>query len=176
VGLGLRFLWIGRWAEQKGVAPLVRFILQRSAERPHDSFTIAGAGSEAAAALPADLQARGIVRIVPHFQRSELAALLGGHDAGLFTSEAEGWGLSLNEMLESGLPVFAREVGGVRDLRPYFPRTLLPFPPPLDFDPTSCRETDLDPYYRIFSWESIAERYEREVLSRLATARGSAER
>lgn len=41
-----------------------------------------------------------------------------GYDAGLFTSEAEGWGLSLNEMLESDMPVFATEVGGVRDLRP----------------------------------------------------------
>lgn len=174
-GPGLRFLWIGRWAAQKGTERLVRFVLERAAARPQDSFTIAGAGSEAAAALPADLQARGTLRIVPHFRRAELAALLSSHDAGLFTSEAEGWGLSLNEMLEAGLPVFAREVGGVRDLRPYFPRTLLPFPPPLDFDPAPCREADLERYYQVFTWEAIAERYEREVLHRLRPAVGSGE-
>ena len=70
-------------------------------------------------------------------------------------------------MLESGLPVFATEAGGVRDLRPFFPRTLLPFPPPLDPDLSACREADLDGYYRCFTWEQIAARYEAEVLHRL---------
>jgi len=169
-GPGLRFLWIGRWATHKGTARLVRFLLQRTAARPQDSFTIAGAGSAVHESLPARLRGHGRIRIVPHFSRAELTGLLSSHDVGLFTSEAEGWGLSLNEMLESGMPVFATEVGGVRDLKPYFPETLLPFPPPLDFDPPACREASLDGYYEHFTWEVIAERYEAEVLHRLAAA------
>ncbi|HSK77240.1 MAG TPA: glycosyltransferase family 4 protein, partial [Thermoanaerobaculia bacterium] len=166
-GPGLRFLWIGRWAPHKGTSRLVRFLAERTAARPEDSFTLAGCGPGARESLPAGLLAGGRVRIVPSFPRSELSALLRGHDAGLFTSSVEGWGLSLNEMLESGLPVFATEAGGVRDLRPFFPRTLLPFPPPLDPDLSACREADLDGYYRCFTWEQIAARYEAEVLHRL---------
>ncbi len=162
---GLRFLWIGRWARHKGTARLVRFLVERTAARPQDSFTLAGTGSAVDKSLPAGLRDR--VRIVPSFPRTELPDLLGGHDAGLFTSTSEGWGLSLNEMLESGLPVFATAVGGVRDLRPYFPKTLLPFPPPLDVDLTGYRETDLHRYYQHFTWEAIAERYEDDVLHRL---------
>jgi glycosyltransferase involved in cell wall biosynthesis len=169
-GPGLRFLWIGRWATHKGTARLVRFLLQRTAARPRDSFTIAGAGAGVRESLPASLRDHDRVRIVPHFSRAELTGLLSSHDAGLFTSEAEGWGLSLNEMLEAGMPVFATAVGGVRDLKPYFPETLLPFPPPLDFDPPACREAGLDGYYRHFTWEAIAERYEADVLHRLTGA------
>jgi glycosyltransferase involved in cell wall biosynthesis len=166
-GPGLRFLWIGRWSGHKGTARLVRFLVRRAAARPRDSFTIAGAGPAAGESLPAELLAGGRVRIVPSFPRAELSALLSNHDAGLFTSVAEGWGLSLNEMLESGMPVFATATGGVRDLRPYFPKTLLPFPPPLDLDLAGYRETDLHRYYQHFTWEAIAERYEEEVLHRL---------
>ncbi|HKI02154.1 MAG TPA: glycosyltransferase family 4 protein [Thermoanaerobaculia bacterium] len=166
-GPGLRFLWIGRWATHKGTARLVHFLLQRKAARPQDSFTIAGAGTGVDKSLPAGLRGHGRIRIVPHFSRAELTGLLSSHDVGLFTSESEGWGLSLNEMLESGMPVFATEVGGVRDLRPYFPETLLPFPPPLDFDPPVCRADGLGGYYRHFTWEAIAERYEAEILYRL---------
>lgn len=167
-GSGIRFLWIGRWARHKGTDRLVRFLGQRAASHPRDSFTLAGTGSGGIAgidALPAGLRDR--VRVVPSFPRTGLAELLRSHDAGLFTSTAEGWGLSLNEMLESGLPVFATEAGGVRDLRPYFPDTLLPFPPPLDAALPSGRETDLSAYYRQFTWEAIAERYEADVLHRL---------
>lgn len=175
-GPGLRFLWIGRWAEHKGTARLVRFLVQRAAARPLDSFTIAGAGSAAGESLPAGLLAGGRVRLVPAFSRAELTDLLSRHDAGLFTSVAEGWGLTLNEMLESGMPVFATATGGARDLAPYFPRTLLPFPPPLDADLAGYRETDLHRYYQHFTWEAIAERYEKEVLHRLWPAGAPGER
>jgi glycosyltransferase involved in cell wall biosynthesis len=167
-GPGLRFLWIGRWTRHKGTDRLVRFLSERTAARPQDSFTLAGTGSVGTAgigSLPAGLRDR--VRVIPSFSRSELPGLLASHDAGLFTSTSEGWGLSLNEMLESGLPVFATEAGGVRDLRPYFPGTLLPFPPPLDAGPTKLCESGLDTYYRHFTWEAIAERYEVDVLHRL---------
>ncbi len=166
-GAGLRFLWIGRWTGHKGPERLLRFVAERASLRHGDTFTLAGVGAEAEDHLPAGLVSRGTLRVIPRFGRAELPGLLAEHDAGLFTSVAEGWGLTLNEMLESGLPVFATEAGGVRDLRSRFPQTLLPFPPPLDFDPSACREAGLEAYFRDFTWEAIAERYEREVLSRL---------
>jgi hypothetical protein len=139
------------------------------AARPEDSITIAGCGSQATRDCPADLLAGGQLRLVPSFPRADLPGLLAGHDAGLFTSVVEGWGLSLNEMLESGMTVFATLAGGVADLGPFFPMSLRPFPPPFDFVPAPPSE-DLEEsgYYRECSWAGIAARYEAEVLPRVA--------
>jgi glycosyltransferase involved in cell wall biosynthesis len=165
---GMRFLWIGRWVPQKGTRRLVRFLAERVAARPADTFTLAGCGDGAARDLPRDLLAAGRLRLLPSFPRRELSQLLAEHDAGLFTSPVEGWGLSLNEMLESGMPVFATRSGGVADLAPYFPRSLRPFPPPLDFAPPQPPE-DLaaNGYLQHFSWAGIAAGYEERVLARL---------
>lgn len=168
-GPGLRFLWMGRWVPQKGTRRLVSFIERRARERPEDRFTLAGCGTGAAKEVPAALVAGGRLALLPSFRREELPALLAGHDAGLFTSRVEGWGLSLNEMLESGMPVFASAAGGVEDLKPFFPRGLAPFPPPSEVT-WAAAEDDLAGrgYFDHFSWEAIARRYEREVLARLA--------
>jgi glycosyltransferase involved in cell wall biosynthesis len=170
-GAGLRFLWMGRWVAHKGIRRLVRFLADRAASHPQDSFTLAGCGGEALRDCPPDLVRDGRIRAVPSFTRRELPDILRGHDAGLFTSEVEGWGLSLNEMLESGLPVFATRAGGVPDLEPCFPRSLHPFPPPaaaagMDLSPD--RDLDATGYYDRFTWPRIAERYEATVLRRLA--------
>lgn len=166
-----RFLWIGRWEAHKGTEHLVDFLTRRRWQRPEDSTTIAGCGPDAKANLPPELIADGRVRILPSFSRAELGPLLASHDAGLFTSVAEGWGLSLNEMLESGLPVYATEAGGVADLRPYFPTALRPFPPPTEIETGPTDDPEAGGYYRIFHWERIAEQYERDLLS---GTRGSA--
>ncbi len=164
----VRFLWIGRWAAHKGTDRLVGFLARRLHESPGDSCTIAGCGSEAERRLPQDLLASGRIRVVPSFSRAELSGLLAGHDAGLFTSVAEGWGVTLNEMLESGMPVYATSAGGVVDLLPYFPHTLRTFPPPpgpLDLE--AIDDPDATGYYDRFTWDQIAERYERDVLGDL---------
>ena len=134
-GPGVRFLWIGRWSVQKGTPRLLRFLRERIAARPDDTFTLAGCGPAAEREIAAEWLRSGRVRLLPAFSRPELPALLAGHDAGLFTSDVEGWGLSLTEMLESGLTVFATEAGAVADLRPYFPASLQPFPPPAAIAP-----------------------------------------
>jgi glycosyltransferase involved in cell wall biosynthesis len=168
-GPGLRYLWIGRWVPQKGTGRLVRFLVERARERPADRFTLAGGGAAAEREVPSGLRAGDRVTLLPSFERGELPALLEAHDAGLFTSRVEGWGLSLNEMLESGMPVFATEAGAVSDLRPFFPQGLRPFPPPPEpsWEPA---EGDLPArgYDHHFTWEAIAARYEREVLAPLA--------
>jgi glycosyltransferase involved in cell wall biosynthesis len=168
-GDGTRFLWIGRWAAHKGIDLLLRFVEARAADVPDDVFTVAGCGAAAERDVPADLLRQGRLRIVPSFTRRELPALLAGHDAGLFTSIVEGWGLCLNEMLESGLTVYATPAGGVRDLEPFWGSRLRPFPPPAAA-PAAAPDTggageDLAAYLAHFSWPEIARRYAEEVLS-----------
>jgi glycosyltransferase involved in cell wall biosynthesis len=163
-GEGLRFLWIGRWAAHKGTGRLMRWIAERAAAAPDDTFTIAGCGPAAERDLrPEGLQS-GRVRLVPFFPRTQLPALLASHDAGVFTSTVEGWGLTLNEMLESGMPVFATRAGGVADLAPFFPQSLRPFPPPVRIEPWPLPEdVEANGYLARFDWAAIAESYEEAV-------------
>lgn len=163
--LGTRFLWIGRWAAHKGLETLRRFILERAATHPLDTFTLAGCGSNLESDVPVKLLRTGTIRVVPQFHRSELPALLAEHDAGLFTSAVEGWGISLNEMLESGLPVFATQAGGVVDLRPYFPGLLQPFPPPESVYQEDRATAPGREYFERFSWPAIAADYEAAVTA-----------
>jgi glycosyltransferase involved in cell wall biosynthesis len=164
---GLRFLWIGRWAEHKGIRRLVSWIAERAVTAPHDTFTLAGCGLAAERDLPPAWLRSGRVRLFPSFSRTELPPLLASHDAGVFTSAIEGWGLSLNEMLESGLPVFATETGGVADLRPFFPESLRPFPPPAraGIEPARLEDLEANGYFQRFSWPEIARRYEEATLA-----------
>jgi glycosyltransferase involved in cell wall biosynthesis len=162
-GPGVRFLWMGRWSAQKGVRRLLRFLRERLASHPHDTFTLAGCGPAAARDLPPDWLRSGRVRTLPAFARAELPALLAGHDAGLFTSPVEGWGLSLTEMLESGLTVFATEAGAVADLRPYFPASLRPFPPPAAVESAPLENLEENGYRARFSWPAIARSWEEQV-------------
>ena len=165
-GEGLRFLWIGRWAAHKGTRRLVRWIADRSAAAPHDTFTIAGCGPAAERDLRPEQLRSGRVRLVPSFPRDQLPALLASHDAGVFTSTVEGWGLSLNEMLEAGLPVFATRAGGVADLEPYFPQSLRPFPPPVRIEPwPRLEDLEANGYFARFDWATIARDYEEAALA-----------
>jgi glycosyltransferase involved in cell wall biosynthesis len=165
-GEGVRFLWIGRWAAHKGTGRLVRWIGERAAAAPGDTFTVAGCGPAAERDLPPEWLRSGRVRLVPAFRRTELPALLDSHDAGVFTSTVEGWGLSLNEMLESGMPVFASEAGAVADLRSFFPASLRPFPPPARIEPPAAREDlEANGYFARFNWDAIARSYEEAVLA-----------
>ncbi|WP_242072026.1 glycosyltransferase [Nostoc sp. FACHB-110] len=157
---GMRFLWIGRWAAHKGIKELVNFIIQRAASNPQDSFTIAGCGTAAEKDFPIDMIQSGRLKIIPSFERSQLSNLLANHDSGLFTSRVEGWGLVLNEMLESGMPVFATLAGGVLDLQPFFEDMLQPFPPQLQKTFSEIiNSNDMDGYYNTFTWEKTADDY-----------------
>jgi len=165
-GPGSRFLWIGRWSAQKGIHRLLRFLRERLESHPYDTFSLAGCGPAAARNLTPEWLRSGRVRIVPAFARAELAGLLAGHDAGLFTSTIEGWGLSLTEMLESGLTVFATEAGAVADLRPYFPLSLRTFPSPAQIETTPLEDLEENGYRARFSWPAIARSWEEQVFER----------
>ena len=167
----LRFLWIGRWVAHKGRRKLLDFITQWSTARPQDTFTIAGCGPDAQRDCPVELVRSGIISIVPSFERSELGGLLARHDAGLFTSGIEGWGLSVNEMLESGMPLFATETGGVLDLKEFFNEQLLPSPPgPEIVSRVTGNSLISANYLNEFSWERIAAKYLQSVSSKLPLA------
>lgn len=164
----VRFLWIGRWAFHKGTDILIKFIVKRAALSPQDTFTIAGCGTRAEKDLPPELLESGRLKTIPSFERSQLYSLLAAHDVGLFTSRVEGWGLVLNEMLESGLPVFATPVGGVPELQPFFKGMLRQFPPPLPFIPDFLTNSlALEDYYRTFNWEKTSETYALSILTHL---------
>jgi glycosyltransferase involved in cell wall biosynthesis len=154
---GKRFLWLGRWTAHKGTRLLGELLGEREKRSSQDSFTLAGTGADPGIGSPR-------CRVIPSYRRDELPSLLQDHDAGLFTSEVEGWGLSLNEMLESGLPVFATEAGGVADLKAYFPESLRPFPPPLQFEPPRLEDLESNGYRARFDWDAIATSYEEQVL------------
>ncbi|MEH2385331.1 MAG: glycosyltransferase family 4 protein [Nostoc sp.] len=166
---GIRFLWIGRWTAHKGIHELVDFIIQRAASHPEDTFTIAGCGTNAEKDFSPELIQSGRLKILPSFERNQLYSLLANHDAGLFTSKVEGWGLVLNEMLESGMPVFAKPAGGVTDLQEFF-KILMTFPPPpqLMLDIISSY-IDVDDYYRRYSWETIAENYITKIFKKITS-------
>jgi hypothetical protein len=172
-----RYLWVGRWTAHKGTARLMRFLAARLAAVPDEQFTLAGCGMAPRRALPAAWLESGRVRLVPSFTRTELPALLAGHDAGLFTSSLEGWGLSLNEMLEAGLTVFATAAGAVADLRPFFPAALRSFPPPASWSAGPPEDLAANGYRRRFSWPEIARSYEEQALAaglRAGTGAGAA--
>ncbi len=158
----IRFLWIGRWASHKGTNILLDFIIKWSVLRPQDKFTIAGCGIEAEKDCPPQLIESGHLKIIPSFERKELCSLLASHNVGLFTSKVEGWGLVLNEMLESGMLVFATLAGGVSDLQPFFKEMLQPFPPSLGSVSniiSRLTPTDIENYISTFRWKKIADDY-----------------
>lgn len=165
VNAAIRFVWIGRWSAHKGTARLLDFIKARAEQFPEDRFTIAGYGR-----LP-DHDARFLashpaVTLVPRFSRDELDELLANHDIGLFTSEVEGWGLVLNEMVEAGMTVYAVEAGGVPDLR-NFTNAIQAFPPPVSARfpviPSISPE-----YFRQCNWATIAMMYEQLFINPLS--------
>lgn len=164
----IRFLWIGRWSYHKGIDRLINFIEKRSREHPEDVFTIAGSGEGAIKDLPQALLSSGKLTVVPFFEHKELYRLLSVNDAGIFTSTVEGWGISLNEMLESGLTVFTTEAGGVSDLRPYFRNTLRPFSEAFDVNYSDLRTEEIkEEYYKNFNWSVLAKIYDALPLKRI---------
>jgi glycosyltransferase involved in cell wall biosynthesis len=157
---GDRYLWIGRWTAHKGTRTLVRIIRARLAASPGARFTIAGCGATKRRAVEQAVAHDPRVTIMPEYRRDELPRLLAEHDIGLFTSIAEGWGLSLQEMLESGMTVYAARAGAVIDLERYFSATLRPLHQ-LQTVPAPSAAVIEPPneYFEAFSWRSIARRY-----------------
>lgn len=159
-GPGLRWLWMGRWVAHKGADVCADFLRERLRQAPSDTVTIAGCGPGIDQRLPVEFVRSGRIRVIPAYGRSDLAALLAGSDVGLFTSRAEGWGLTLQEMLESGLPVYATMAGAVHDLKGEFPRQLRAFSRVLPAGDEACApDAPGEAYFLRFGWPAIAKAY-----------------
>lgn len=167
---GLRFLWIGRWHPQKGTDELLKFLRLRAESCPGDTFTIAGYGIGADLECPQDLIRSGRLSLISSFSREQLAEMLASHDVGLLTSRVEGWGLSLNEMLESGMVVFSTYVGGVQDLGTFFPNALRSFPPPIEIELCTEAEGNWLRYYTEVSMPAIARKYIQSISAELSVS------
>lgn len=155
-----KFLWIGRWSDHKGPDVLLRFAETFLADNPRSSLTVAGGGPESTCAVRELGLPENRLRTIEQFDRTDLPAMLEQHDVGLFTSHVEGWGLSLQEMLESGMPVFATRAGAVEDLAPWFKSQLQPFPPRTGVElPPPIDAQAFKRYSDRFSWKGIAARY-----------------
>lgn len=164
---GHRYLWLGRWAHHKGPQTLLSWASLQLRTRPQDSLTIAGYSTLTQRAKAPLETVSSQVRWIPKYSREQLPILLGSHDFGVFTSTVEGWGLSLNEMLESGLVVFATEAGGVGELRAFFPNQLRTFPP-RDLNERPLDDPSQTGYYRRWNWSAIASAYEQELQAAIA--------
>ncbi len=161
----IRFLWIGRWVRHKGIRELESFISSWLLNSPQDSFTIAGCGNCETSKSLLRLKKIEQVSIVPSFDRTTLLELLNSHNIGLFCSQVEGWGLCLNEMLESGMPVFATNTGGVSDLKRSLNERIFAFPPNAQsINEVTSQSTFDDTYYNYFSWDSIAKSYLEKIF------------
>ena len=155
----LRYLWIGRWVDHKGIGALTAFLSARLVQSENERFTVAGCGAVGERALTR-LGSHGRIHVVPSYTRSELPGLLAAHDAGLFTSRVEGWGLVLNEMVESGLPVYATRAGGIDELRSVLGSFVPAFPPPIDATlPAMPTEETFARYGARFCWDAVVDRY-----------------
>ncbi len=159
-------LWLGRWTTHKG-APTLRRLLRTDPRLKGRRLTLAGCGTLHRHTLPGRWVDSGRVEVIPDFTREELPELLARHDLGLFTSTVEGWGLSLSEMLESGITVYATHAGAVPDLQSYFPATLRELSGREPFAVAAPEDLETNGYLAFVSWPAIAERYEQEVLSRV---------
>jgi hypothetical protein len=156
-----RFLWIGRWVAHKGTHDLLSFAKVFLTASPAARLTIAGAGNDPRSVIERLGGSIGEqIEIVGQFERAELPDLLARHDAGLFTSRCEGWGISVQEMLESGLPVYGSPAGAVPELVRWFPSQLRSFPPrPDDRLPDADSEAAFADYAEDFQWPRIAQDY-----------------
>lgn len=163
-----RFLWLGRWAAHKGPDLLLEFVKSRLKKYPEDRFTIAGCGQDATEHFPAILVGDERVQILPAYKRQDLPEMLASHDVGLFTSRVEGWGLTLQEMLESGMPVYATDAGAVADLAREFPNLARNYPPKAgeQIGQPDPSELPLE-YLARFSWGTIATGYLERIHERL---------
>lgn len=111
-----RVLWIGQWAEFKGLDRLHEIVATVVAERPSTRFVLAGVKTDpdqVTASFPAHL--RGNLEVHALVERSAMVDLVATAHAGLVTSYFEGFGKMILEKLAGGLPTVASRVAASED-------------------------------------------------------------
>ena len=111
---------LGRVHEHKGVLDAIPLWCQVLKSRPESRLLVIGEGPHRAAmeSRCAEAGISGAVRFTGAVREAEKADLLSRCRVGLSLSREEGWGLSVNEFLGTGLPVVAMEVPVFRSVFP----------------------------------------------------------
>lgn len=107
-GTGRRFLFVGRYAEEKGLDVLMA-AYRRYRARVDEPWELDCAGTGRCAAL---LQNEEGVRDLGFKSPAELASVYVTHDAFVLPSRFEPWGLVLAEASGAGLPIICTDVCG----------------------------------------------------------------
>lgn len=116
-GQPIRIAQIGRYSPPKGVAfgsAALNNVLRR---HPSVRVTFAGTGAPPENVLGSfDPAVRDRVEVRPRYERSELPAILEGHQIKLFPTLQEGFGMALVEAMACGLAPVATMTGGPREI------------------------------------------------------------
>jgi glycosyltransferase involved in cell wall biosynthesis len=121
---GSRILFLGRFAEKKGIPYLLRAMPTILRERPEATLSLVGFGPEEGA-IRAEIEALGLgerCRLHGKANRSEAAAWMASADLYVGPSivtasgDTEGLGVVFLEALASGTPVVGSDVGGIPDI------------------------------------------------------------
>ena len=111
-GAWSRLLFAGSWIPRKGIDALVAATSVLLRESPQVQLTCIGTGVSAAVVhdrFAAELRPR--IAVVPHYEPSELGALMLAHGVFVFPSRYEGFGLALVEAMAHGLVPVASRTG-----------------------------------------------------------------
>jgi glycosyltransferase involved in cell wall biosynthesis len=109
---GAGLLFCATWDHMKGIAYLVSAVERLHAMGSTYPLTILGPGVPAGTVLDAFSPAvRPSIRVVPRVAEDEVIRLYRAHDALLWTSTYEGFGLVLLEAMSQQLPVITTPVG-----------------------------------------------------------------
>lgn len=111
------FLYVGRYAQEKGVDLLVE-AYRLYAESVADPWPLdcAGAGPLAHALFPTDevAEGKGLIRNLGFQQPAALPSLYASHGAFILPSRSESWGVALAEAAARGMPLICTDACGGR--------------------------------------------------------------
>lgn len=108
-------LFAGKWAESKGLGPLLEAFVQLRGERPRIRLAVAGAGSgEEAACLAQQMRGLEGVEVLGRLNPKEMAAAMGRAQILVLPSLYEGLPLVLVEAAASGCRLVSTDLPGVR--------------------------------------------------------------
>jgi glycosyltransferase involved in cell wall biosynthesis len=186
---GPRILFLGRFAEKKGIPYLLRAMPTILEALPGAHLALVGFGPDEAS-IAQQIAALGLgdrCRILGRATRQEAAAYMASADLFVGPSvvtasgDTEGLGLVFLEALASGTPVVGSDVGGIPDIIQHGRTGLLARPEDPEDIARQCLRMLREPALREntlaqatrsiderFSWKSVGERF--DALFRLTTA------
>jgi glycosyltransferase involved in cell wall biosynthesis len=113
--------FVGGWGRRKGSTEFPRIVREIRKRVPDARFLFLGTGygPETILALFA-AEDRISIKVIPHFDPTELPRLLAQATVGLFPSYIEGFPSGVLEMLAAGLPTVGYDMPGTRDMLGHF--------------------------------------------------------